>query len=739
MIRQENGVLDFGQQVEQSQCITVRRSKGRFKVSGLIVKNQNGIEIDLLVGCTLQSLSNTWVNTTLIESAPYYKRTIDTKVIITPATSQNYNIDYGSMCPILAFQSPGSSNGQNFNNDMMYVEIENAEISNMTFYENDSINSLFWSFNEDLRNVTLKNLTFHDIEMPLSYKGIMTVNTKEYFKIDGMTAYNINTATYAKYLETNQIYLSKRAAVLNFDTFTASDTPTTYSVSGLTVYNSYSEASTAVSISPLTTIVNSQVMSITFSGLNITNTTTLSKGCFYIAYGAHVYIADSYFRYNKAVGTTKDLYVSLFKSLQISTTLFQGDADVDGYVTSISFVNLLDLTPVLSKVTFKCSPDGTQIGTSKSLVFINVKFLCLWRSLKHIIFGIGSIEIDNVLLTKSLNGIAAPIILQRSTLNTKDCSFKNCRNSERGGVMSLSYDSTYEDTGSIFSNNLASKGGAINVEKSKITLTNTIFSYNYANQSGAVQLASESQALNWNNVNFNNNYGKSEGGAISILSSSNLNVTNSVFEDNRSQLTSVIYALGTNGDTSITNCIFKNNTSIGSKTLSFAFADLKMSGCTFSDNIVSLQTAGIFTTFSVVQISHTTFTNSAFQDYSLRERKAITTELTGGFIYVSVDVFLLIDNCTFTYGYAYQGGAIYTSGTSELVIKNSIFKKNTASGNGGDLYLANYKQWNMSNNTFEYTTSKDGGLSIYSNSGILSMNDTIISIYKQHTSQRMNS
>ena len=109
----------------------------------MIVKNQNGIEVDKLVGGKSHSFTIFIVDKSLIVKVPYYGRTTETKEIINKAVLPNYNIDYGSMRPILVFQSPSATVGENFKNDMMYVEIENAEITNMTLYENDSANSLF--------------------------------------------------------------------------------------------------------------------------------------------------------------------------------------------------------------------------------------------------------------------------------------------------------------------------------------------------------------------------------------------------------------------------------------------------------------------------------------------------------------------------------------------------------------------------------------------------------------------
>ena len=109
----------------------------------MIVKNQNGIEVDQLVGGKSYSFTIFIVSKSLIIEVPYYGRTTDSQEIINQAVLPNYNIDYGSMRSILVFQSPSSSESDNFKNDMMYVEIENVDISNMTLYDKDSQNSLF--------------------------------------------------------------------------------------------------------------------------------------------------------------------------------------------------------------------------------------------------------------------------------------------------------------------------------------------------------------------------------------------------------------------------------------------------------------------------------------------------------------------------------------------------------------------------------------------------------------------
>ena len=365
----------------------------------------------------------------------------------------------------------------------------------------------------------------------------------------------------------------------------------------------------------------------------------------------HISITDSYFTYNKALNETKDIYLASFLNFTLTSTVFLGDADVDGYVKSITLVNANTVIPVMNTITFLCNPGEVS--------------------------DFNSTEYERILATEGFDTIQSPIVLQSSKLITRNSVFqKNCRNSDRGGVISLNYDSTYQDEGSTFAYNLATYGGAINVEKSKIKLQDTIFLSNYASQSGAVHLASESEALSWTNVTFSTNYAQSEGGALSVLSSSNLVVSDSTFALNFAQLTSVIYALGTLDKNTISNCTFVNNTSAESQTLSFAFANLLMRDCRFSNNIVSLQTAGIFMTFSTAEITGTSFDNSMFSDLTTQIKSVSNTRLTGGFIFISVNVGMILESCTFSFGYAYQGGAIYVSGTSNIIVTSCTFTSN---------------------------------------------------------------
>ena len=284
----------------------------------------------------------------------------------------------------------------------------------------------------------------------------------------------------------------------------------------------------------------------------------------------------------------------------------------------------------------------------------------------------------------------------------------------------IMYSSKLFDTQSVFRYNLATSGGAIYSETSMITLDGTTFYKNYANDSGALHLTSESVGENLSNLTFSENNAFNNGGALSVLSSSKITISGSTFTKNLAGEASVIYALGTSGINNITDCIFSENESIHAYPLSFAFADLYMNGCKFTNNIVYFETAGIFLTFSFAQIYHTSFDNSRFENnLPGLWNETLSTSITWGFIYVNVDCLLILEYSTFQYGYATQGGAVYSSGVSYLYFSHNTFSDCFVINNGGMIYLNNYGIAVLSNNTFTNMRASGDGYGIYSTSGRL--------------------
>ena len=463
----------------------------------------------------------------LIVDAPFYARNSDTRVVTSPAVSPQYNIDYGSMQPLIIFQSSSEQTTSNFQNDMINVSIQNVVVSNMTFYETNPKAALFGSFNEDIRSLTLKNTIMHDIEQPLSVIGLLLLKPKSDILIQNMTVYNINQNTFQKSTQAVS-YVSKGSAVLSIIQVVAQAAPILYEIDGLTVSNSYGSAGTAINVYTDYFFESPQPIMLNFKNLSITNVTCVLGGAVFVYAAMDISITDSYFAFNKYILYAKDIHIAKSESFTLENTTILGNTDQDMMVNSIYLINDEQTQVNFNNITFKCNPDSTD---EHNKTYYHTK-------------------LEN---SVGLHTYATPIIIEQSSLSTTNSIFENCRNSMIGGVIYLENEASYKDNGSVFRYNLGGSGGAIYSHYSVVQLENTIFTTNYAQTSGAVHLASESTTVNWTNVTFHKNYASMTAGAISVLSSSNLVISSSIFTKNKAELTGVINALSTTGNNIVAN------------------------------------------------------------------------------------------------------------------------------------------------------------------------------------------
>lgn len=340
------------------------------------------------------------MDTSLIVDAPFYARNSDTRVITSPAVSPQYNIDYGSMQPLIIFQSSSEQTTSNFQNDMINVSIQNVVVSNMTFYETNPKAALFGSFNEDIRSLTLKNTIMHDIEQPLSVNGLLLLKPKSDILIQNMTVYNINQNTFQISMYVGASYVSKGSAVLSITQVVAQTAPILYEIDGLTVSNSYGSAGTAIHVYTTTIFSSPQPIELNFKNLSITNVTCDFGGVVYIHAAMDISITNSYFAFNKYVFGIKDIYIGKFESFSLENTTILGDTDQDKMVDSIWIPNNYQAQVNFNNITFKCNPDPKD-GHNQTE----------YQS-----------KLDNL---TSLNPNSSPIIVESSSLSTTNSVFKN--------------------------------------------------------------------------------------------------------------------------------------------------------------------------------------------------------------------------------------------------------------------------------------------------------------------------
>lgn len=98
--------------------------------------------------------------------------------------------------------------------------------------------------------------------------------------------------------------------------------------------------------------------------------------------------------------------------------------------------------------------------------------------------------------------------------------------------------------------------------------------------------------------------------------------------------------------------------------MSFLDARALIKKCEFNNNHADLKTKNIFIGFSDLYMIGTSFRNKILPEWRVES-------ITGTFIFVILDVNLYLESTTFVNGQAYQGGAIYLSGTSKLNMKKT--------------------------------------------------------------------
>ena len=117
-----------------------------------------------------------------------------------------------------------------------------------------------------------------------------------------------------------------------------------------------------------------------------------------------------------------------------------------------------------------------------------------------------------------------------------------------------------------------------------------------------VAAVSSSSITIQNNVNWSSNYVSKEGGWLYAIGESKTSIDLSTFSHNYAgSKSSAIYFLGTGANT-FSNSVFSNNNADKGNTISLLFASTQISNLTFTNNYAGSESAGIFITFSDVQI-----------------------------------------------------------------------------------------------------------------------------------------
>ncbi|RAP44237.1 MAG: hypothetical protein BZ135_08665 [Methanosphaera sp. rholeuAM6] len=330
-------------------------------------------------------------------------------------------------------------------------------------------------------------------------------------------------------------------------------------------------------------------------------------------------------------------------------------------------------------------------------------------------------------------------ISSEGLLTVHNCEFTE-NIAKYGGAIEITDNNDYNKEiiiieNSIFNNNNAIEGGAINLMQ-PANITNNTFINNTAakqdiyiqTQGAAVRIANGNNGeytTYLSNNTFQDNYAKDDGngGAIFTAELVNLHSFNNIFKNNLAHFGGAIYSLGEltvnnseftenfanyagslfclDGKTAIRNSEFKNtyaNVSAGaigikikntdnikqhekSQDESLNLSDILIENCEFS-NVSSRHNGGVICFIDVREydsdpIMTMLVNNSTFNDCSCEFGGAIL-QLNG---------ILIVNNSIFEDAVAFEsGGAIYTS-QANLTVINSSFTDNKAKTDGGAVYF----------------------------------------------------
>ena len=322
---------------------------------------------------------------------------------------------------------------------------------------------------------------------------------------------------------------------------------------------------------------------------------------------------------------------------------------------------------------------------------------------------------------------SSPILISEHNLVTNDWTFKNCMNSVEGGVFEITSQSTYKDTNSVFKNNIAFDGAAINARTSNISLNGTIFEYNYALRSaGVIYIKDESFLLTFYNVTALGNEAGYSVGVFYCESGSYFSIESSNFTNNTSGDTSVLFTLLCDDDSQIVDSDFYYNNSTIGGTIKTILTNLTIYNTTFEDNASSLQTSSIYVAFSYSNITICNFANTDTNT----ETNSRTSRLTGGFMFFTADSNVEINNWTFTNGVATSGGALYFAGDWIATINWCNFKNNAVFKFGGSIY-SNNNNITVNNSTFYRNLGGLQGSDIYGTFGTISIYESDFEVGKK--------
>ena len=313
--------------------------------------------------------------------------------------------------------------------------------------------------------------------------------------------------------------------------------------------------------------------------------------------------------------------------------------------------------------------------------------------------SVSDVQIKNLdfINNTATNDCGALSFIARGNVQTlSDCNFiNNTAGNDHGAV----YVSSVNVVSCNFINNTAQDDYSalyIASGSNALTLTKSNFTGNIANNKATVGI--ENAKAQVNNCNFTDNEVKASGSAI-YVNAQEVIISNNIFDKNEAGANGTVYFASTSGK--ILNSNFTNNKALnGAGVYTGANAGIIISNSSFISNVASVEAGAIYLASQAGKIQYCNFTDNTAvnggavvlagsnQEIGYCKFEGNNATYKGGSVYVKDGLSNTIHDTTFKKSYAFDGGAVYNSGSTgaSLWLTNNTFIKNIASHNGGAVY-----------------------------------------------------
>ena len=298
---------------------------------------------------------------------------------------------------------------------------------------------------------------------------------------------------------------------------------------------------------------------------------------------------------------------------------------------------------------------------------------------------------------KATNDCGALSFIARGNVQTlSDCNFiNNTAGNDYGAV----YVSNVNVDSCNFINNTAQDDYSalyLASGSNALTLTKSNFTGNFASNRATVGIGNAKAQVS--NCNFTDNEVKSSGSAIYVTAQEVI-VSNNMFDKNVAGANGTVYFASTSGK--ILDSNFTNNKALnGAGVYTGTNAGILISGSSFISNTATVEAGAIYLASQAGKIQNCNFTDNkavnggavvlagSNQEIAFCKFEGNNATYKGGSVYVKDGLSNTIHDTTFEKSYAFDGGAVYNSGSTgaSLGLTNNTFIKNIASHNGGAVY-----------------------------------------------------